>query len=197
MNSKIKALLYSSNIWYLGEGMFGPLLAVFTQRVGGNILDITWAWSIYLVVTGLVTIAIGRWIATTRNTEQVMLFGYILNTIFTFGYLLVQSPLMLFIIQAGLGVASACATPTWNALYSRNEDKDIDVLEWGLADGEANIIVGIAIVTGGFIISYTSFNTLFIIMGCIQIVSTGYLVKYYFRSGNKHRKSPAQGRTFS
>lgn len=52
MNSKIKALLYSSNIWYLGEGMLGPLLAIYTERIGGDIFDISWAWAIYLVVTG-------------------------------------------------------------------------------------------------------------------------------------------------
>lgn len=38
-------LLWSSNLWALGEGMLGPLFAVFAQRIGGNILDITWAWS--------------------------------------------------------------------------------------------------------------------------------------------------------
>ena len=40
----------------LGEGMLGPLFAVFAQRIGGNILDITWAWAIYLGMTGILTI---------------------------------------------------------------------------------------------------------------------------------------------
>lgn len=34
----------------LGEGMPDPLFAVFAQRIGGKILDITWAWAIQLGV---------------------------------------------------------------------------------------------------------------------------------------------------
>lgn len=46
-------------MWYLGEGMFGPLLAVFTEQIGGDILNITAAWATYLIVTGFLTIIIG------------------------------------------------------------------------------------------------------------------------------------------
>jgi hypothetical protein len=46
MQRKERLLLWSSNLWSLGEGMLGPLFAVFAQGIGGNILDITWAWAI-------------------------------------------------------------------------------------------------------------------------------------------------------
>jgi hypothetical protein len=44
--SKKRLLLWISNLWSFGEGMLGPLFAVFAQHVGGNVLDITWAWAI-------------------------------------------------------------------------------------------------------------------------------------------------------
>src|SRR5262247_2371624 len=56
---KERLLLWSSNLWSFGKGMLGPLFAVFAQRVGGNILDITWAWAIYLGMTGILTIVAG------------------------------------------------------------------------------------------------------------------------------------------
>ena len=55
-----KILLYSSNLWYLSAGMLGPLIAVFTEQVGGSLLDISWAWAIYLIFTGLFIIITGK-----------------------------------------------------------------------------------------------------------------------------------------
>jgi hypothetical protein len=52
-------LLWSSNLWSLGESLLGPLFAVFAQDVGGNIVDITGAWAIYLGMTGAPTIVSG------------------------------------------------------------------------------------------------------------------------------------------
>ncbi|MFW5719419.1 MAG: hypothetical protein ACOCXT_00120 [Candidatus Dojkabacteria bacterium] len=44
-NKPLLLLLIAGNIWYFGEGMFGPLLAVFAERIGGDLLDITWVWA--------------------------------------------------------------------------------------------------------------------------------------------------------
>ncbi|MCA9478239.1 MAG: MFS transporter [Nanoarchaeota archaeon] len=174
LNRNIKILLYGGNIWYFGEGMLGPLFAIFTGRVGGDILDISWAWATYLILAGLLYIVVGNLTDKYDNKEKVMVLGYALNALFTFGYLLVSSPWHLFFVQAGLGIAAAMATPTWDALYAKHEDRKKSGHQWGLAGGEAEIITGIALVIGGYIVSLTSFATLFLIMGCIQVIATIY-----------------------
>lgn len=174
MNKVVKSLLVGGNIWYFGEGMFGPLFAVFTERIGGDIFDITWAWATYLVVTGLCFIIVGKVVDGHRYAPKVMVAGYALNAVCTFGYLFVSSPWHLFVVQTGLGLANALATPTWNALYARYENKKHDTYAWGLASGGASIVTGVAIVLGGFIVKYVSFSALFVIMGCVQVVATLY-----------------------
>ncbi len=173
MNPKEKILLWGSNIWNFSDGMFGPLLAVFTERIGGSILEISWAWAIYLIVTGVFVIIIGRY-SDHHNKEKIMILGYALTALFTFGYLLVQTPIHLFIIQACLGFALALSNPTWYALYDTYSTPKSSGLTWGLADGEAKILTGIAIIVGGFIVKTYSFETLFIIMGSLQILATIY-----------------------
>lgn len=174
MNKKIKLLLIGGNIWYFGEGMLGPLFAVFADKIGGNILDITWAWAIYLMVSGILIIVTGA-LADKMSKEKIMVVGYGLNALFTFCYLLVETPLHLFLVQAGLGVAAALSVPTWNALYDINQkDKKKMAYTWGLASGQFQIITGVAIVTGGLIVNAFSFTALFITMGIIQIVATAY-----------------------
>jgi hypothetical protein len=166
-----KRLLLGANIWYFGEGMMGPLFAVFAEKVGGNILDITWAWATYLVITGLVYIIAGRLLNNKNYKEEVMVAGYILNALFTFGYLFVDSPLKLFLVQAGLGISEAIGTPAWDSLYAKTLEKDLDSYAWGLSTGQSQIVTGVAFGIGGVITHFVSFEALFLTMGCIQIVA--------------------------
>jgi MFS family permease len=182
INKRVKTLLYGSNLWYFGAGMLGPLFAVFAERIGGDILEISWAWATYLIVTGILVIFVGKISDEKISKERLMVVGYALNALFTFGYLLVSSPIHLFLVQAGLGVASALAMPTWESLYAKYEDKRHDGYEWGLAGGEGYILTGIAMVIGGLVVNYLSFKILFITMGTVQIIATVYqsrILKYH------------------
>jgi predicted MFS family arabinose efflux permease len=175
MNSKARILLYADNLWYFGEGMLGPLFAVFSQRVGGDILDISIAWASYLIVAGVMIIIFGRISDRAISKEKLVIIGYSLNAALTFCYLLVASSMQLLIVQAGLGVAAALATPTWNALYTKYHDRKNSGYVWGLADGQAQIVTGLAIAVGGIIVSFFSFTLLFLVMGSVQVVAAIYL----------------------
>lgn len=167
-----KILLWGANLWFFGEGMLGPLYAVFSEKVGGDILDITWAWATYLIVTGVFIIIVGRLTNGKPYKAKVLVFGYALNAIFTFCYLFVSNPWQLFFVQCGLGMAEAIGTPTWDALYAKNLDADHDSHAWGLAGGQSQIVTGFAFFAGGLIVHYLSFNALFITMGIIQVAAT-------------------------
>lgn len=174
LNKRIKTLLYGSNLWSLGEGMMGPILAIFSEKIGGDILDVSWAWSTYLIATGICTMIVGKISDTEVSKEKLLIAGYAINTAFTFSYLLVGSSLDLFVVQAGLGFATALATPTWDALYSEYQDKENSGYIWGLAGGRDQLITGLAIIIGGLIVNYCSFQVLFITMGAIQAIATVY-----------------------
>lgn len=185
LQKNIRILLYSSNIWYLGEGMFAPIFALFTQKIGGNILDISGIWATYLIATGVFTIIVGRISDREISKAKLMIIGYGLNAFFTFCYLFVSSQPGLFIVQVGLGIASALATPTWNALYAQYEDRTKAGQIWGLADGQSKIMTGLAVVLGGIIVNRLSFNALFITMGLIQVVATLYSVQLLNRQKDR------------
>ena len=176
MNRIQKILLIGGNVSDFGEGMLGPLFAILTQKVGGDILEISWASALYLFIVGSLTVLFGK-LSDTWNKAWVMLAGYFLSAVFTFGYVFVSTPTHLFIIQAGLGLATALALPTWNALYSENAHAKKHGTSWGLASGLHHIIGAISILTGGFILSKLSFNVLFIIMGSVQTIATLYQAK--------------------
>lgn len=171
MRTQEKILLWSSNLWLFSDGLLGPLFAVFTEEIGGSILDITYAWAIFMIVTGVLTIVVGK-IADTIGHEKLLISGYALNAVFTFAYLIIDTPLELFIVQAGLGLSVALANPTWYALYDRYSISKNDGLTWGKSEGQGNIATGVAILFGGVIVSVFSFTTLFVIMGVLQTIAT-------------------------
>lgn len=175
-----KILLIGGGLWYFGEGMFGPLLAVFTEQVGGDIFNISWAWSVYLFVYGMLSILIGYYSDKLFDKGVLMVIGYAVNAVFTFGYLFVHDPTSLLFVQAGLGLAAALATPTWNALFDELSASNVDGFAWGMSEAVASMVTGFSILLGSYIISIASFNTLFIIMGSIQVVATVYQTRILF-----------------
>jgi len=64
------------------------------------------------------------------------------------------------------------ARPSGNSLFASNIDDNEDLSYWGLANGHSQFVSGIAIAIGGLIANYLSFNTLFIIMGIVQLMAT-------------------------
>ena len=191
MNKKaLKILLISNNLWSLAEGMFGPLFALFANRLGGSILDITWAWAGYLIVRGLASIVAGkvsdRWI----SKETLMVTGFGLNALLTFGYLSVNSSWGLFIVESGLGLAAALALPTWSSLFARYSGRTKNGWAWGLSAGLDDFVTAVGIVLGGLVVSLFNFTGLFVIMGTIQLCATIYQAKilYYGKSTKNNKK---------
>lgn len=179
MNQYLRWLLIISNLWFFAEGMLGPLYAIFTEKIGGDVLDVAWTQSLYLIVCGSLYIIFGKLLDAFSRKEIFLFLGYLLNTIFTFGYLAVKNPYHLFIVQFGLGVASALATPSWDVFYHRWSDFRSDGLQWGLAEGIPSFVKAFALIIGGYIISFFSFNFLFLVMGLIQLLAT-FLVLFHF-----------------
>ncbi|WBV66962.1 MFS transporter [Legionella pneumophila] len=178
-SKKERTLLFANNLWYLSEGMLGPLFGIFCERFNSSPLDISWVWSLYLISVGIVVIGLG-YISDFIHKEKLLVAGYALQTIFTFCYIFITSKKQLALLQIGLGISGGLSTTTWYALYARYEDKTHEGLTWGLANGLSSIYTGIALLCGGLIIAKTSFDVLFIIMGCIQFLATIYVSKLIF-----------------
>ncbi len=176
MLTKVESiLLWSSNIWGFGTGMLGPLYAVFAQKVGGDILELSWAYACYLVTMGLGVVVVGR-IADKRNDAKVLLVvGAAVGSVAAFSYLLVSSMWGLLVVQILSGVSTALREPSWYSLYDRySGEGNNDGVVWGLAAGLWYVCQGIALMAGAYLVYAYSFDVLFIVMGTILAISTLY-----------------------
>ena len=172
LNKTTKILLIASSLWYFGEGLLGPLFAIYAEKIGGDLLDITWAWAAYLMATGLFYVLVGKFINNSIYKKQVMIFGYALNDLLTFGYIFVHNTQQLFILQIGLGIAEALSAPIWDSLFASNLENNNNTFHWSIANGHTHFVSGVAIAIGGLIANFISFEALFITMGIIQTIAT-------------------------
>ena len=72
----IRLLLYSSGAWYFGEGMIAPFFSLYTNSIGGSILDITWVWATYLIIAGIFTVLVGKVSDTWISKEKLIIIEY-------------------------------------------------------------------------------------------------------------------------
>jgi MFS family permease len=180
MKNTEKILLCASNIWIFADGLLGPLFAIYTEKIGGDIFDITFAYALYLAVTGILVILVGKISDKSEKLQKKLLIGgYFLTAISTLMYLFVSNTFELFIVQIFLGVALAMCNPTWYALYDKYSTKNKEGFLWGLSDGLGKIFTAIAVILGGLIVNYFSFEVLFISMASIQFLAALYLLKIY------------------
>jgi len=167
-----KILLWSNNLWGFGVGILGPLYAVFATEVGGDVMELTWVYSLYLVCMGLGVIVVGK-LTEKYGNEVFVVAGYALSAVAAFGYLLVHSMQSLLFIQILMAIANALLIPTWYALYDKFSGDDAhDGYIWGLSSGLYFIFQGIAVTVGGYLVSEYSFDVLFIAMGTVLTIST-------------------------
>jgi MFS family permease len=172
MTRPTKLLLLASSLWFFSEGLLGPLFAVFSEQIGGDMLDITGAWAAYLIVSGLAYPVVGQLLNRSRWKFRMIAVGYALNTVFTFAYLLVTDTRQLLLVQIGLGLAEAISTPSWDAFFATQLSETDDTFAWGIASGHTQFISGVAIAIGGLIAQFVSFRALFITMGMISLLAT-------------------------
>ena len=187
MDKREKLLLWGSNLWYFSEGLLGPLFAIFAERVGGDIFEIATAWATFLIVLGVVVIFVGK-LADRYNDvgkAKIMLIGFYMAIPLTFCYIFVSNTLELFALQVGLGIAGALASPTWDALYDKFSGDKQDAFLWGAATGTSNIVTGVAVIAGGFIVANWSFELLFILMGTFQTIAAIYQTRIFRMLKNK------------
>jgi MFS family permease len=144
-------------------GMLGPIYAIFAQRVGGDIVIASSAIAIYTAVIGILILIFGRF-EDRLDKKKVFILGRAINVVGIGSYLLVASPVDLFIVQGILGVAIAMMNPTFESLYSRGLRKGHEAFEWSIWEGSINLVLAGAALTGGFIAATFGFNALFILM---------------------------------
>lgn len=178
---KRKRYLYIITLSYacatFGTGLLTPIYAFFVQKIGGGILETSWAIALFSIVMGISILIItrSRWNHTYR--KECLWIGWLLWLLGLTLYCCIQNIVMLYAAQILNGLGNALSSPAYDAEFSEQAADDLSG-GWGLFEGINSIFSGFAAVAGGFLTSYYGFGALFAFMIAVSTCSF-ILILYY------------------
>jgi MFS family permease len=167
INPVIRFLIVSDTILSGASGLLGPIFALFVEDfvVGGNEAVAGLAAGIYLLTRSVLQIPIAHMIDKIRGEKDdfwIMFVFTVLASVAPIAYLLINTPLELYIVQFMLGCFTAFTYPTYMAIFTRHIDKDKEGTEWGVYFTLTDLLSAVFGALGGYIASEKGFAPLII-----------------------------------
>ncbi len=177
LNGALKILLATNAMILTAGAMLGPIYALFVADVGGDLMDASIAGGIFAFVAGIVTLLSGKYSDSVKENELIMVLGYCVMGIGFLLYLWANSVIVLFIIQAIIGLGEAIYSPAFDAIYSNNIEKESSGSQWSLWEAMNYFVTAIGACIGGVVATYLGFNALFVIMSLLCFGSGIYIYR--------------------
>ena len=175
MNMVIRMLILSDIVWNSAVGLLGPIFAIFIVGFveGATVAVAGVAASIYLVVKSVAQIPAASIIDRIRGEKDdfwILFFGSLAGALIPIFYLLVQTPLQLYIVQFFYGLIIAFTYPSYMAIFTRHVDKDKIGTEWGIYFTLNDFGGAIAASIGGVLAQSVGFHALIVAVVIISIL---------------------------
>jgi len=164
MRNGLKILILADAWANLALGMIGPIYAIFVEQIGGDILDVGWAYFAFTFTSGAVLYLISVWENKVLYKEKLVVIGYAVNTIGCLLYFFTSTQFMLLITQVVLGIGVALVSPAFDALYSHFVKTKEEASDWGAWEAMGYMVAAIASLLGSFVVSNFGFKYLFVCM---------------------------------
>lgn len=176
-NKIARFLLVTESLWSFGAGLFFPLFAIFSEEVGGDLLDAGIAAAIFIFVTSLFEYPIGKLIDRYRE-KWFIVVDYVLEGMVFIGYIFVTNIYELFILQIFLGLANAIGDPAWESMYDRHTPSKGSGGSWAKMHLVTGVFNSFGILIGVVIIKEYGFDVVFAIGASFSFVAAIVAMKY-------------------
>lgn len=164
MTKTLRALFFIQFFNLFTVELLNPVYSAYVTKIGGNLFTAGGALSVRLAIIGILIFISGK-IAGKYHTEKLqLLIGYSIGLAVVIGYLLINTPAQLFILQILLGLSIAIAQPAYNGLFSSRLGDTSHASRWGTYFAMTYFAGALAALSSGFISQTYGFNYLFYAM---------------------------------
>jgi len=175
INPVIRLLIISDTILMGAAGLLGPIFALFVEDFiqGGDAAVAGLAAGIYLFTKSVLQIPIAHFIDRIRGEKDdfwIMLIFTILIAFIPLLYLVINTPLQLYIVQFVLGFFTAFTFPTYMAIFTRHIDKEKEGTEWGIYFTLTDLTSAALAAVGGYIATTQGFHVLIIAVVTVSFI---------------------------
>ena len=184
INSVIRILTISDVLIISGFGLVAPIFAVFiTDSIKGGTLEVVGiASAIYLIAKSLGQIPVAIIIDKIRGEKDdfwAMLIGSAVFSIIPLFYLIITTPMQLYLVQFIYGLSTAVTLPAWMAIFTRHIDRKHEGVEWGVYQTLVDLGGAGAASLGGFLAYRFGFAPLFVLVSIASFIGTFFLIGVY------------------
>ena len=189
INPVIRFLIISDTILIGAAGLLGPIFALFIEGFiqGGNEAVAGVAVGIYLFSRSILQIPIAYFLDKIRGERDdfwLMFIFSLLIAVIPLLYLVINTPLQLYIVQFVLGFFTAFTFPAYMAIFTRHIDKNKEGVEWGIYFTLTDITGAALAVIGGYVAISAGFPALIITVVVLSMVGALLLwpIKPYIKT---------------
>lgn len=176
-NEENSRLLLAQNAFFeFGAGLFGPIYAIFVERIGGNILDAGIAWAIFLITLGLFEALVSKYIDMFES-KKVLIITSIAYSIVVFSYIFVSSVWQLFILQLAAGIILAIDNPAWSSWYAKLQTDRKRGHDFALMYMSNNMARGFAVLIGAAVAQLFGFKVIFVLSAAFILFGLLFIVR--------------------
>jgi len=175
-NKPLEILLSTNAITLLAAGMLGPIYALFVNEIGGDILDASFAGAVFALATGITVLVSGRFSDKMKESEYVMIGGYMLIALGFFLLMFVYNIWTLLMVQMLIGIGEAIYSPAFDGIYTKHMNPNNASNSWGAWKAMNYFVTAIAAALGGYIVLNYGFHLLFLIMFTLVLFNVMYLL---------------------
>lgn len=194
INPVVRFLIISDTVISGAAGLLGPIFALFITDFirGGDEAVAGLAAAIYFFTKSVMQIPIAHLIDKIRGEKDdywIMVIFTILIGVIPLLYLVIDTPIELYIVQFVLGLFTAFTFPTYMAIFTRHIDKSKEGTEWGVYFTLTDLTGAALAALGGFIATRSGFPALITTVSVISVLGALLLlpIRPYIRSARKPR----------
>ena len=167
INKVIKILILSDLALVGGLGFVSPIFAIFlTERIkGGSVETVGYVAAIYWILISLTVIPFGKYLDKNHGEKDDFWFiviGNALAALAILGYLFSSVIWHIYIFHIFYALGMSMNMSAYGAIFTRHIDKGKEALSWSTRAALIGAGAGIAGALGGIIAARFGFETLFI-----------------------------------
>lgn len=184
INKILRTLVISDVIILSAYGLMSPIFAVFLTDniIGGSLIVVGIAETIYLLVKSLLQIPIGILIDRTKGEKidfWLVFSGSLIEAACIFAYIFASTPIHIYMISFVFAIGSAMMYPAWMGLFTRNMEKGKESFVWSLHTTPTELGAAVSAGLGAIIAEHYGFDFLFALVGGFTVFGTLILYAFY------------------
>lgn len=177
-NKALNTLYIFNGIFVFAAAMLTPIYALYAEHIGATLFIVSTLTAVFLLSRVFFTLLVRVWGDSIHEKEYLLLAGFFIRAIAWFSLVFADSVIFLYVIQILLGLGEAVGTPSFHAIFAKHLDTGKRISEYASWDIVATVSMAIGTLLGGYVVSIYGFETLFIIMSILALISfVGILIK--------------------